>query len=339
MPKNPPANPRKSREEKIAGYLRPRTMPGSSVLTKLNPHDPTDPARTYKSRFSRVFAPAGHDFIKAWKVVYSSYFLKHGLLTYDDVNLYNLLTYFAETNRSFIVRALCRMTGRTDKTIIASLDRLENCFLIHRLCITDLHGQPYWIVLQTPMFEDKDALTESVKNRLRKAGEPMPTRFLFDQLDTIRKRIEKNTARDSIKNPHKYPDADDRRVQWRALTKQFGDLESAMMFDDLVADVTAQFRNREMSLDTFDQLVAHALKLRGQKYTTKLRELAHQQRAFYERFNPTFDHNAAPAAAPPTAPAATGEPCPVCFGSKMEVVKGKGARPCPACKPARNRKA
>ena len=28
----------------------------------------------------------------------------------------------------------------------------------------------------------------------------------------------------------------------------------------------------------------------------------------------------------------TGEPCAVCFGSKMEVVEGKGARPCPNCK-------
>lgn len=28
----------------------------------------------------------------------------------------------------------------------------------------------------------------------------------------------------------------------------------------------------------------------------------------------------------------TDEPCAVCFGSKMEVVSGKGARPCPNCK-------
>ena len=28
----------------------------------------------------------------------------------------------------------------------------------------------------------------------------------------------------------------------------------------------------------------------------------------------------------------TDEPCVVCFGSKMEVVEGRGARPCPNCK-------
>jgi hypothetical protein len=28
----------------------------------------------------------------------------------------------------------------------------------------------------------------------------------------------------------------------------------------------------------------------------------------------------------------TDEPCAVCYGSKMEVVEGKGARPCPNCK-------
>ena len=32
----------------------------------------------------------------------------------------------------------------------------------------------------------------------------------------------------------------------------------------------------------------------------------------------------------------TDEPCSVCFGSKMEVVEGRGARPCPNCKNERN---
>ncbi len=32
----------------------------------------------------------------------------------------------------------------------------------------------------------------------------------------------------------------------------------------------------------------------------------------------------------------TDEPCGVCFGSKMEVVEGKGARPCPNCKNEKN---
>jgi hypothetical protein len=31
------------------------------------------------------------------------------------------------------------------------------------------------------------------------------------------------------------------------------------------------------------------------------------------------------------------EPCRVCFGSKMEVVAGKGARPCPHCKNERGK--
>lgn len=281
---------KKSDREKQAGYIRPRVMPGTLIYDAK--------ADTYKARYSHVWKPAGLHFVRAFEVVYSSYWLESDLFDHDTVSLYNVLNYFAESDLLFTQRGLAHALKRSPTTIRGQLDALENCELIHTLSLSDMHGHPNYYVMCTPLFRDRDALTEKVKKRIREAGDELPKTFFVEHVERYRAAVDENLAKQRREDPDKFPDLEERTHRWNEVIKAFGqDVAEAVEFDRIVCDVAMRFTGRQVKLETFDKIVRYYCGRSAypnlQEYyhaksnsplSRRLKSLAHELRAFYERY-------------------------------------------------------
>lgn len=297
---------RKSPAEKQNGYIRPHIVPGTLIYDERSD--------SYKTRFSQVYKPAGLNFVRAYQVIYQSYWLRFQLFArqvndrakthkweecgYDVVNLYNLLNYFGDTDTGFRLRGLCAHAKISRTTLIQYLDILENAELIHRVCLADTLGQPNYYVMRTPLFESPAVLTEKVRARIKRAGEDLPTVFLVDELPRLRRAITENHAKQRRDNPESFPDEAERLSHWTATLRAFdGETRHAMLFDRVVADIAAVYAGRHLPLDAFDKMLKAKCRREGIEVTRRLLELAHHNRAFYESYH--FDSR--PASGLPTA--------------------------------------
>jgi predicted transcriptional regulator len=269
--------PTKTPAQKQSEYVRPRIVPGTYIFN----HDED----ALKARFSKVYRPAGLNFTRAFDVVYGAYWRKYKLISFDEVNLYNVLNYLASKDIGFTSRGMVAELGRGATTIQSQLDRLENVELIHRVCISDVHGQPYYFVMKTPLFEDRDALTDKVRARIKRKGEDLPTVFLTDQLPRLREAVRANHARLRINSPELFPDIAESEHNLNSVIRAFeGDIKAAFEFDRIVADAVSQFPGHEISDDGFQRLCEFKSKAAHLPYTKRQRELANMLRDFYQRF-------------------------------------------------------
>lgn len=281
MPRKPPAlnanKLRKTADEKRAGYIRPRIMPGTFVYNEAKDE--------YKARFSKVYKPAGHNFTRNFVVINSAYWLKYGLLEYADVNLYNALSFFAEADLHFTLDGLAYRCHRGRDHIRASLDCLENVELIYCLTQEDVHGQPNYYVIRTPFFESSKALTKKVKERIVKAGDELPRSFLATNIERLKAAKAENTAKKWRDDPGAYPDAAARTRQWNSIVTAFkGDMQAAVNFDNIVADIITESRGQRHTLEVFEKILRHECSRNQIDLTPRLREQAHGIRAFYDSF-------------------------------------------------------
>jgi hypothetical protein len=282
---------KKSAADKLAGYRRPRVMPGTLIY---NAKD-----NTFRARFSRVYKPAGHNFIRAYTVVRSAYWLKYGLLDHNAVTLFDDLNFFCESDMLFTLRGLENTLRRTRRMIRDNLDQLENVELVQTLSLADMHGQPNYYVMCTPYFEDRDALTPSVVKRIRRDGHEPPKTFLVDHLARFKSALATNLAKERRNNPAKFPGQDERTHNWNEILKAFkSDVPTAIEFDRIVFDTTQHFAGGEYRIENFDKLVRYYCTRAKLKYTPRLKELSHNLAAFYERYHRNGAH----------APAAPAEP-------------------------------
>jgi hypothetical protein len=285
---------RKTPAEKRNGYIRPHIIPGTLIYD-----DKTD---SYKTRFSQIYKPAGLNFTRAFQVIYQSYWQRFQLFQrevsktakkrrwdecgYDVVNLYNLLNYFADTDTTFRLRGLCAQTKVGHSTLMQYIDILENAELISRVCLADTRGQPNYYVMRTPLFESLASLTDKVKARIRRAGEDLPAVFLVNELPRLRRAVKENLARQRRENPEKFPGEIERESQWTNTLRAFdGEMRPALIFDRIVADIAAGYAGRHLPLEAFDKILSAKCKREGIELTRRLRDQAHNNRAFYESYH------------------------------------------------------
>lgn len=275
-------NSAKTNSEKV--YTNPRMMPGCFIKKS------GDESGQFKPRFSQVYKPAGLRFIKAFKVVYKSYFLDFNLLDYESLNLYNFLHFLADEDMFFTMRGLMYRLKLHNQTIRNSLDTLENCNLLHTLALSDMQGCPNYYVICTPLFLSKESLTQSVRSELQRAKVDAPKRFLVDMVATFRARIKRNEAKERRDNPGKYKDEITRVRKWNNVIKAFsGDIKRAVEFDRIIADA-ALMGNGQLPLDAFNRVVIAACKANlnldlKRPENKRLLDLANEQRAFYDSYN------------------------------------------------------
>lgn len=285
MPRTP-----KTREERHSGYIRPHIQPGAHLYDQNK--------NTYKARFSQVYKPAGLDFVKAYDVIYKSYWLKFRLFQrqnvskkwidcgYDAINLYNFLNYLSDNDLRFTLRGLAYNTKQSQAVLVDLLDVLENAELISRVSMADMQGKPKYYVMRTPMFESPESLTDKVKERIKRAGDELPTVFVVDKLAQLARAIKENHAKQRRDHPDEQHTEEARIRRWNALLAAFdGERKTTVIFDRIVADVVALYAGRHLPLDAFDKIIRAKCKKEGIALTPRLRSLANENRAFYESYH------------------------------------------------------
>lgn len=265
-------------------------MPGTFIYSPDN--------KEFRTRFSKIYQPAAHDFFKAFEVVYSHYWLGQHLLDYEAVNLYNVLTFLAKSDQGFTINGLAYILKKSKLTIIKRLDDLENAELLYRFQLHDCQGRPDYFVLRTPLLADAEALTPSVRLRIQRAGEDTPKTFLDREAPRLRKQILQNDARKARGRNHT-AGAEDLKKNWNKVLKEFSrDKKAALAFDNIVADLVHQLRADDLPLQEFERALKHQLKKNRIIITPNLIRVAHEQRAFYEYYLSVAPAKAKPKAEP-----------------------------------------
>jgi hypothetical protein len=87
---------------------------------------------------------------KHYDVVVVQYADEYNLLGLLEIGLYNFLQTYARIDRFIVIRDFARKYRISDKTLVTSLDLLQDCELIDRVCRTDHRGHPNDLVLRPP---------------------------------------------------------------------------------------------------------------------------------------------------------------------------------------------
>jgi hypothetical protein len=107
----------------------------------------------YLPAYPLVWTPSAeieNKFAKHYDVIIIDYADKYDLLGLLEIALYNFLQTYARINRVIYIRAFAKKYKISDKSLVSSLDRLQNCELLDRVCRIDHRGRPNDLVLRPP---------------------------------------------------------------------------------------------------------------------------------------------------------------------------------------------
>lgn len=235
-------------------------------------------------------------------MLYSDYWHKLGLLGYGEVNLYNFLSYCAEKDTTFTMRGLAHQLGITEKTLIAQLDRLENCRLIKRSRTTE-RGRPIWIIICTPLFANKFSLTPKTLERITAAGAPVPEVFLSDVFDEMSQACDENHAK--LRREGKLSeDESGEQFYWAESVKLCsGNVRLALQFDEMVLELMGycQHLTGYEYVAKFNNYVRDRFRGWGWQWSKRWEEIANARRAFYDVWQSGQDRIARSASKPSKA--------------------------------------
>jgi predicted transcriptional regulator len=272
----------------------------------------------YAVSYSKAYAPAGHDFIKSFKVIREAYFYKHRLISYDAVCFYDHLHFLADNDFTFTLDQLAEQVGKGKHTIRKWIDELENAELVETVKIAvQKGGAQNLYLIRTPYFE-ADSLKGNTdtqrrrKKRILDEGGTLPETFLEEHIDRLRKQIEKNHAAHRRSEQTKETRAEQKR-NWAVLFHEIG-TSAAITFDSIV---WRAYRHLSTRVDNtsdvakwtgLDEIVRRQCKEKGILFSPYLLTLAREIFVFYERWNTpattadTGDKNLSPDVASAAAP-------------------------------------
>lgn len=145
----------------------------------------------YTVRFSQVYQPKGHEWNPSFKVLRGGYWLRHRILTEQDVSTYETLQFLAADDKPFTVEGLAAACGKSKNTLRRIFDNLINAELLEIVTVADGQGKPNYYILRTPLYE-RETFTDSTKKRILAHKETLPVTFLEDEAERLRLQITKN---------------------------------------------------------------------------------------------------------------------------------------------------
>ncbi|MGI8642402.1 MAG: hypothetical protein ACR2MG_20935 [Pyrinomonadaceae bacterium] len=107
----------------------------------------------YLPAYPLVWTPSAeieNRFAKHYDVLIIDYADTYNLLGLLDIGLYNFLQTYARTDRYIIIRDFSIKYKISDRNLVASIDRLQDCELIDRVCRIDHRGHPNDLILRPP---------------------------------------------------------------------------------------------------------------------------------------------------------------------------------------------
>lgn len=133
---------------------RRKNLTTSGYYSKAIDNDTGKPI--WRAKFATVYdiTPEHGRWTKDLDILYQLFFEENDLLTPLDLFLYNF--HKTRANRSdrektdFNLETLAARCKCDKKAIVSSLDRLQDAFLIHKICRLDLRGQPHDIIIHNP---------------------------------------------------------------------------------------------------------------------------------------------------------------------------------------------
>lgn len=251
----------------------------------------------YKARYSSEYKDEGHDFNKSFKVLRSAYWLKYDLISHLDISIYETLQFLCESEIPFSLQILADRLKIGDSTLRKCLDNLENAELLE-IVKSDGQGNPNYYIIRTPFFERENFKETTKAKVLRNYGE-LPETFLESEIDRLRRKIRKNSARKlrdiARKQNLAKRKADIQKIVrenkinrlrvWHRIIKQFGN-QDAVNFDTIVWRLCHNVQLLQIHGREFDAAFKRHLKFELEKARIRWNEfyfdLAQELRAFYD---------------------------------------------------------
>ncbi|HEX8639121.1 MAG TPA: hypothetical protein VF692_13720 [Pyrinomonadaceae bacterium] len=119
-------------------------------------------------------------FAKHYDVIIVQYADLYDLLGLLDVALYNFLQTYARINRFIKIREFSIKYKISDRNLVASIDRLQDCELIDRVCRIDHRGHPNDLILRPPRAPSE--LVKGYADKLKDNVKTEKTRLLRKEL-------------------------------------------------------------------------------------------------------------------------------------------------------------
>lgn len=216
------------------------------------------------ARYSRIYNDKGLHFVKAFKVLYFEYSLyTPSLLTYHQLNLFNLHLALGEEGTAYSIRGLAKYFKRRWQYVIADLDHLENIELIHRIKCADMNGSPIDNVCRNPYAGEKDH------------NSPLP------KLASQRARLLEQAERNPAKQRREKGEELTYTYKWKEAMERVGTKATRDKLDEIVVDIIAHYRGKELTRPTFHTELDRALIRHGIVKTKDIVATAADMKARY----------------------------------------------------------
>ncbi|MGI8996437.1 MAG: hypothetical protein ACR2GW_07160 [Pyrinomonadaceae bacterium] len=194
------------------------------------------------ARYSRIYNDKGLHFVKAFKVLYLEYALHTpSLLTAAQLNLFNLQLVLGEEGMAYSIRGVAKFFKRRWQAIINDLDHLENVELLHRIKCADMNGCPIDNVCRTPYAGEKDY------------NSPLP------KLASQRERLLEQAARNPAKLRRERDEELTYTYKWKEAMERVGTKATRDQLDEIVVDIIAHYRGKELTRQAFHTELDRAL--------------------------------------------------------------------------------
>jgi uncharacterized protein (DUF433 family) len=136
---------------------------------------------------------AEDSYYETLNTLYGVYWLKHKLITHEDIALYEILRYLRVTDNDITLRTLPRMLKIGSSTLRQRLDNLENANLLI-IAKKDEQGSPNIYILKEP-YRERSSLGKNRPNMQNINNNEAQGVFLEEMIDSLRDQIKQNLAR------------------------------------------------------------------------------------------------------------------------------------------------